>query len=56
VITLRRFIGGVFEKILFEKPSFTNVDCDGKKGMYDDGQVRKVIDIVDAINRNAEVG
>jgi type I restriction enzyme R subunit len=48
--------GTIDKTMLFDDPPFTNLHDDGALGVFNDGQVRKVIDIVDAINSNAEVG
>lgn len=48
--------GTIDKSMLFDEPPFTNVHDDGAMGVFDDGQVRKVIDIVDTINGNAEAG
>ncbi len=47
---------GTLNKQLLFEPPFTEIHQDGMFGVFDDGQVRKVISIVDEINERAEVG
>jgi type I restriction enzyme R subunit len=47
---------GTLNKELLFEPPYTDIHQDGLFGVFEDGDVRKVISIVDTINGNANVG
>lgn len=56
IIDYLKVNGVIDKKVLFEPP-FTDLNDQGLLGVFDDdGQAMKVINILDGINRNAEVG
>ena len=47
---------GTYNKAMLFEPPITYIHQEGLFGHFNEGEVRKVISIVDGINRNAEVG